>query len=250
MGFAWIRRRRTPAFQSSFLRLSRGVFLGFFVAALGTCCLPVRTSVSPPPPSVESMEGYISFRFSNGGTVTKSRLSFIYTRQRLGRIEILDALNRTVVLILIENDRAICGLPTEKVYWQGAWRTVSEKFLGLALSPPEIMALLCGQWSSTGGIFPELNEAESWKLRRESRGRVLGGENGEFGFTIKEFFPGSSVPRSLEFAHRSGGGRLTTLGLAFNKPAADDSFRAAFLKDGRYRSVTWEELEIVLKHES
>ena len=249
MGFVWIRRRRGVACQALSLRRFWLVLAGFSVAAWDTSCLSVRPSVSLPPPPIESMEGYVSFRFSSGGTIAKSRLSFIYTRERLGRIQVLDAINRTVALVLIEEDRVSCALPTEKVYWQGAWLTFSERFLGLAFSPPEVMALLSGQWSSTDGLFQALNGAESWTLRRDSGGRIVGGKNGEFGFIIKEFFPGSPVPRSLEFAHPSGGGRLTILGLEFNRPAGKDAFRAAFLEDGRYRSITWEEMESFLKHE-
>jgi hypothetical protein len=249
MGSVWTRRRKDVVLRSSSFRRFRPVILGLYFAALGTSCFPVRLSVSPPPPFIESMEGYVSFRFSSDGAVTKSRLSFLYTRQRLGRIEVLGAFNRTAALILIEDDRAACALPTEKVYWQGAWLTFSEKFLGLALSPPEVMALLSGQWSSTEGIFQSLIAAQGWTLHRDGGGRVSGGNKGEFGFKITEFFPGSPVPRSLEFVHPEGGGRLTTLGLGFNRPAGKDAFRAAFLEDGRYRPVTWEELESILKHE-
>jgi hypothetical protein len=249
MGFVWIRRRRDVACQALSLCRFWPVLAGFFVAAWHTSCLSVRPTVSLPPPFIESMEGYVSFRFSSGGTVAKSRLSFIYTQERLGRIQVLDAINRTVALVLIEDDRASCALPTEKVYWQGAWLTFSERFLGLALSPPEVMALLSGQWSSTVGLFQALNGAEGWTLQRDGDGRIFGGEKGGFGFTVKEFFRESPVPRSLEFAHPSGGGRLTTLGLEFNRPAGKDAFRASFLEDGRYRSVTWEELESFLKHE-
>jgi len=250
MGSVWTERDQGRLRFSAALHALRAALTAAFAAAWGISCIPARLSIVPPPPSVETMEGYISFRLSSGGTVAKSRFSFVYTEQRLGRIEILDAFSRAVALILIENDRAACALPAEKVYWQGEWLTVSKKFLGSELSPAEVMALLSGRWSSSQGVFQTLGEAAAWTLHRNGRNLVSGGEKGDFAFTVKNFFQGSPVPRTLEFTHPAGGGRLTTLGLEFNKPAGKDAFRASFLEDVRYRPVSWEELEGLWKNES
>ncbi len=250
MDSAWIERGRGGPTLSAALRAFRTALLAITAAVQGISCFPARPSVLPPPPLIESMGGYVSFRFSSGGAVARSRFSFIYTQQRLGRLEILDALGRSAALILIESDRAWCALPAEKVYWQGEWMKVSEKFLGSPLSPAEVMALLSGQWSSSQGIFQTLGAASGWTLHRDDRNLVSGGEKGDFAFSVKEFFAGGPVPRRVEFTHPAGHGRLTTLGLEFNKLAGKDTFLASFLEDVRYRSITWEELEGLWKNES
>ena len=183
-------------------------------------CRPSRLEVVPVPPEVRSIEGYGSLKVLQTGGSVRSRFSFIIEAGRRGKVEILDALNRTAAEIFLLPDEAYFVLRADKIYWKAGPDEVIEKFLGVRLDLAEVTGLLCGRWS--------------------------GGREG-LRLEVRETFSGGRVPRRVEFESPASAGTLTLLAVTFNAPAPEGSFALDFLSTHAAR--TWDEVERILRRE-
>jgi outer membrane biogenesis lipoprotein LolB len=202
-------------------------------------CFPTRPSFSPLPPHVESIEGYASLRLTRDGETVKSRFSFLFLLPGQGRIDIFDPLGRTVSSLFIEADEAFFVLPSKKIYWETTREEALSRFLGFALAPQEMTAILSGK--------PE--DLRGWELLRDSRDRVYRGLRGDIQFEVRQFFDGSRLPQLLALAHGGDRGSLRILRLNFNEPLKKNAFRLSFLQDEKYTATTWAGIEKWLRHE-
>jgi hypothetical protein len=188
--------------------------------AAGVACRPSRLEVIPVPPEVRTIEGYGSVKVSQPGGSVRSRFSFFIEAGRGGKVEILDALNRSAAEVFLLPDEAYFVLRRDKVYWKADPAGVIEKFLGVRLDLAEVTDLLCG--------------------------RRPGGRD-DLRLEVRETFGGGRVPRRVEFESSGSAGVLTLLAVTFNVPAAENSFALDFLST--YAERTWDEIERILRRE-
>jgi len=202
-------------------------------------CFPSRPSFSPLPPQVDSIEGYASLRLTRDGGTVKSRFSFLFLLPGQGRIDILDPLGRTVSSLFIEANEAFFVFPSKKIYWKTTREEAVSKFLGFALTPQEMTAILSGK----------LEDLSGWDLERDGRDRVNRGQRGDIQFEVRQFFDDSRLPQLLALAHGGDRGSLKILRLNFNEPLKKNVFRLSFLEREDYTAATWAEIEKWLRHE-
>lgn len=199
-------------------------------AALFSSCRPFRPNLRPSD-EVKGMEGYASLRLARDGTTSRTKFAFAVTLPDRARLEVFDALGRSVSLFLLQGEEAYLVLPSEKAYWRGNRGEVIEKFLGFAVGPAEILGLLSGRWTEAA--------AAEWDFVRDDRGRVVSGTRGDLDVVLLERFPGSDLPRRWSFRRDGTSGLVVLLEAAFNPPSSDINldFRRTFAPK------TWPEIE-------
>lgn len=211
---------------------------------LATGCRPPNTLLAPVPEELNEVEGYASLKITKSGETARSKFSFLIERSRRSKVNVTDILGRTIVEISIGERDAYFILPREKVYWKGTPDEIIEKFLGFRLSLPEMTGILCGSWTGA----PETQQAfEGWTFEKDREGRRAMGRRADLEFKVRKFFPGSSVPRQVDFQSTPCRGSLFILSINFNKPVAEDLFNMVFLKTHAPKS--WEEIEKILRRE-
>jgi hypothetical protein len=199
----------------------------------GACRAP-RPSVCAPS-EIREIEGYASLRLTRGGETARSKFAFALALPRLARIEIFDALGRSVSIFLVRGGEAYLVLPSEKVYWRGDRDEVIAKFLGFPVRPEEIAGLLSGRWSAAA--------AEGWALGRDNGGRIISGTRGDLAFQVLDFFSGSDLPRRWSFHAPGTEGVVGLLDAAFDRPGPD--FSPDFLR--LFAAKSWPEIERLLR---
>jgi len=205
-----------------------------------TACGTRPPVLGPVPQQIREIEGYVSLRISADGETAKFKFSFVLEPPDRGRVEVRDFLNRTVVEILArENKTAFLILLRERAYYEGSPENIIDKFLGFPLTLEETANLISGRWDKA--------QAGSWALEADAGGRWVAGGRRDFRFMVREFFPGSPVPRRLDFESGPRRGSLTVLALGFNRPLKGGLFAADFLKS--FTPKSWEEIERLLRHE-
>jgi len=205
------------------------------VAALSaTACRSLRPSLRPPE-EIREVEGYASLRLSRAGESSRSKFAFAVLLPNRARLEVFDALGRSVSIFLIRGEEAYLVLPSERAYWRADRDEVIEKFLGFPVVPAEIAGLISGRWSDTA--------AAGWTLVRDGNGRVVSGTRGDLSFRVLEFLSGSGLPRRWEFRSAGTEGVIGLLDAAFDRPSPD--FSVDFLRP--FASRTWPEIEKLLR---
>lgn len=214
-------------------RISLGSALIAAVLFLSGCRAP-KPGLRPPD-KIREIEGYASLRLTRDGETARSKFAFAVDSPRSARIEIFDALGRSVSIFLVRGEEAWLALPSKKAYWRGGREEVIAKFLGFPVRPAEIAGLLSGRWSDEAG--------EGWTLDRDNGGRVAAGTRGDLSFRVLEFFSGNDLPRRWSFRGSGTEGVVTLLETAFDRPGPD--FSPGFLRS--YSSLTWPEIERLLR---
>lgn len=220
----------------------RGFFPLLIAGVLGlsaAACFRVRPPVGTVPPTVNSLEGYASWRLVRDGASARSRFSFLIVLPDRGLIEITDPLNRTVSRLALEGETAYLVLPGKHAYWEADRPEVMTKLLGFDINPEELSALLSGREKGLSG----------WNLEADDRGRVVRGRRDGLAFSVRDFFDGGRLPRTVAFSNGTGLGSLRVIRLRFNQPLREGALRLSFLEDERYRGVGWPEIEKWLRDE-
>jgi hypothetical protein len=192
------------------------------------------------PPTVESLEGYASWKIVRDGASARSRFSFLIVPPDRGLMEITDPLNRTMSRLVIEGETAFLVLPGKHAYWKADRTDIMTKLIGFDINPEELSALLSGRQQGLGG----------WSLKTDDQGRVVGGQRGSLTFLVREFFDGGRLPRTAAFSNGTDQGSLRVIHLRFNPAPREGAFRLSFLNDSGYRAVGWAEIEKLLKDEN
>ena len=189
------------------------------------------------------MDGYgsLSLRRENGSV--KTRFSFRFILPDTGRIEALDVFGRMLAVLIFKEGDSWLLLPSRHAYWTGPEEELMEKFLGFGLKAGELARLLCGRWTEPG--VPD--GAGEWKLDRDTRGFILGGEREGFRFDVGDFFGGASVPRTIAFSRAGSSGKIRVLKIQFNRPPRGDLFGASILQG--LEPKTWPEIEALIQNE-
>jgi outer membrane biogenesis lipoprotein LolB len=217
---------------------------GWTVSLLATLflvsCFRSRPAVAPPPPTVQSVEGYASLRLTNEGKTAKSRLSFVFHVPDQGRFEVIDPLGRTASLLFLAGDQAYLVLPRKRAYWKSGRDEVMTKLLGFALSPEDLTHILTGR----------ADRLADWALEKDGRGRVIRGRRTDLLFEIRQFFEPDPLPRLIVLSKDEARGSLRILRLNFNQTLQADVFGLFFLDDTSFRPATWEEVERWLGEEA
>ena len=204
------------------------------IASLLTACARRPPVLVPPSGGVEAVEGFGSASVAGVDAAIKGKFGFVFRRPGLGRVEALDPIGRTAFLILFRDGRAWFVLPGKKAYAEDAAEVMMERFLGVALLPGDAVRLLSGTWAAGA----EGDGESGWKVEADAKGRSARGSRGEFAFTVREFFPGDSVPREIGLAGPGTSGRVKVLKLGFNPAPRPEIFDLAFLR--AYAAKTWE----------
>ena len=262
------------------LHLSLGL-IGFFLPLLalmaGCTLLPPPgglNKLSPAPSLISSVTGYLSFRLEREQERLRGRAFFLLAPGQ-GRLEILDPVGRLAMIAIWRDRKDWLIVPREKVYWEGR-REESDlvaQLVGFPLEPVELLAWIVGRTEglellteeggdasqeagnetskkplvSAANDLADRNILAGWQVERDKQGRLWRGEKGDLKITIIERSQESQVARSISLVHPCASGRLTLLGLDFNRPVAAPSFRLNFLENSGYRAVTWEEMEEILR---
>ena len=214
------------------MRRAAPAFIVLSAAALFSC-LPPRPTVAPPPPTVESVEGYATFRLTRDDETAKSRISFILRLPDQGRIEVIDPLGRSVSLLFIEGAQAHLLLPGRRAYWTSGREEVMSRLLGFAAELADLVHILAGREDRLTG----------WALEKDAQGRVVRGRRDDLEFETRLFFEKSPVPQLLILSRNHDRGSLRVLRLNFNQPLKENAFDLFFLKEKGYRAVGWDEVE-------
>jgi hypothetical protein len=215
----------------SSLRLRPATLFLAVAVSVVSCAGPVPRLV-PPPAGVEAVEGYGSASLQGTEAAVKGKFAFLFRRPGLGRVEALDPVGRTAFLIFFRSDRAYFVLPGKKVFAEERPETMMERFLGVSFLPDEMLLLLSGALAGEGN--------GGWNVERDGAGRVARGEKDGFSFTVREFFPGAGVPRTLGFSGPGTAGRMKVLSLGFDPPPRAGAFDLPFLRS--YALKTWAEI--------
>jgi hypothetical protein len=212
-------------------------------ALLLPACRPPRALVGPPPAEIRTIEGDASLRLTRDGRTSRSRFAFVLAPSRRGRVTVTAAFGAAAAEIVIAGPDGYFVLPSEKAYWKAAPEEIVEKFLGFPLSLDEMSGLICGRWpAGPGGETPA-----GWTLDRDGEGRTAAGRKGRLEFAVLEFFPGSPVPKVLDYRDPAGQGRLTVRSIEFNGPVGPGAFDLGFLRG--FSAKSWEEIRRMLDHE-
>ena len=222
------------------LRIS---IVAHFVLVALQACVSGPPVLSPPPIQIDALDGYGSLFLRRESGSVKTRFSFRFILPSTGRIEALDVFGRTLAILIFKEGDSWLALPSRHAYWTGPEEELMEKFLGFGLKAGELARLLCGRWTGPGAP----DGAGGWKLERDVRGYVLGGERDGFRFEVGEFFGGASVPRSVAFSRAGRSGRVRVLKIQFNRPPRGDLFGPSVLKG--LEPKTWPEIEALLQDE-
>lgn len=203
-------------------------------AVLLSACRTFRPVVRPPE-VMENIEGYASLRLTREGETSRAKFAFSVALPNRARLEVFDALGRSVSIFIVRGDEAYLVLPSEKAYWQAGRDEVIEKFLGFPVQPAEMLGLLSGRWTAAASA--------GWAFVRDDKGRMISGTRGGLEIRILEYVPGSFVPRRWSFRHAGTSGVVGLLEAAFDRPPLDISleFRRTFA------SKTWPEIERLLR---
>jgi len=216
------------------------------VILLSFSCRVPPVMIPTVPPSLTEIEGYASLKITRSGETAKSKFAFVLGLPHRAKIEIQDPLGRKAAEILINDRDGYFILASEKAYWRASPGEIMEKFLGFQLSLREMTGLLCGRWRAE--TIEERQALSAWKFRDDAEGRKAAGWRGNLEFTVLEFFPGSPVPRRLEFRSPDDHGNLGILAMAFNRPLSENAWAMDFMN--AYASMTWADIEKMLRHEN
>jgi outer membrane biogenesis lipoprotein LolB len=203
-------------------------------------CHPPRPAVSPPPPVVESVEGYAAFRLAKNGGTAKSKLSFLFRLPGQGRIEVIDPLGRTASVLFLDAEEAYLVLPSKRAYWKAGREEVMSRLLGFAVGTEDMVHILTGRADRLTG----------WTLEKDGQGRVVRGGRDDLRFEIRQFFEQSPLPRLVVFIRAEDRGSLRVLKMSFNQPMKADAFHHFFLEEGGYRPADWPEIENWLREKA
>jgi hypothetical protein len=221
-----------------------------FVLLLLVCCRPTGVLLQPVPVKVDRIEGHASLKISGERGSARSKFTFLFQLPHQGRIEVSDfLLGRTLYQIIVDRERAVFLVPSKRVYWEGEEEEIIDYFLGFRLSLDEMINLIKGKWEERARGGEHERDVDSWSLKKDERGRILGGTRGNLHFEVQEFLSDSHIPRILIFQYPMNSGRLKMLRIDFNRPAKKkNAFSLSFLAD--YRRVSWEEIEKILADEN
>jgi len=196
-------------------------------------CLPPRPAVAPLPQTVESVEGFATFRLAREEGTAKSKLSFIFRLPGQGRIEVLDPIGRTASILFLDSEAAYLVLPGRHAYWRSSREEVMSKLLGFSLGLEDLTYLLTGRADRLSG----------WNLEKNSQGRIVRGQCGDLKFEVRQFFERSPLPRLLVLSRAEDKGSLRVLRMNFNQPLKPKAFHYYFLEEEGYRPADWNEVE-------
>lgn len=199
--------------------------------------------MGPAPAEIREIEGDASLRLTREGRTARSRLDFVLEPSRRGRVTVTGVLGAAAAEIVIAGAEGYFVLPSERAYWKADPEEIVEKLLGFPLSLDEMTGLVCGRWPAG----PDGGPPAGWTFDRDAQGRTATGRKGGLEFAVLEFFPGSEVPKVLEYKDPYGQGRLTIRSIEFNGPAAAGAFDLGFLRG--FSARTWEEIRKMLDHE-
>lgn len=202
-------------------------------AAALISCHTSRPTVAPPPPTVESIEGFATFRLARNGETAKSKLSFLFRLPGQGRVEVLDPLGRTASILFLDNDVAYLVLPGRRAYWKSGREEVMSKLLGFSLEAEDLALILTGRADRLSG----------WDLEKDRGGRVVRGRREDLSFEVRQFFEPGPLPWLLVLSRGEDRGSLRVLRMNFNQPLQEKAFHYFFLEEGGYREADWNEVE-------
>jgi len=214
-----------------------------FLMSLG--CRPPRPALAPGV-RLESVEGYASLALDSERGRGKSKVSFSVQLPDRARVDVFDALGRSLVSLVNRGDESYFVFVPGKAYWRGGREEMFEKFLGFSLSLEEWAGLMAWRWASSEGA--EAAGLSGWTLTRDSKNRVAAAERNGVTFEVKEFFPGTLTPHTLAFRSDRSSGRLKIFEVKFNSLRAAEDAPLWFLQD--YEAVTWEGMERLLADEA
>jgi len=237
----FIARRRA----SSLPRFCALFVSGALALAFGQSCRPARLQLEPGV-RLESLEGYAFLKISDARASAKSKFSFVIQLPGKGRIDVFDALGRSLFTLISEGPEAYFVAVPKKAYWRGSQHEILEEFLGFDLSLEEMAGLLSGRWGQ--GPAGDSQAFRGWAWTRDAGGRVVAGESGGLRFEVKDFLVGGAQPHTILFKSAHNSGSIKVYEVKFNVPAKAEPFRLWFLNE--FRETTRGEMERLLGDEA
>jgi len=236
------RARRRP---SLVLRLCDFFIWGVLGLGFGLSCRPAQLRLGPGM-RLESLEGYAFLKISGDRASAKSKFSFVIQLPDKGRIDVFDALGRSLFSLISEGTEAYFVAIPKKAYWRGSQHEILEEFLGFDLSLEEMAGLLSGRWGQ--GPAADGRAFRGWAWTRDAGGRVVAGESGGLRLEVKDFFVGGAQPHTVLFKSAHNSGSIKIYEVKFNVPPKAGPFRLWCLAD--FRETTREAMERLLGDEA
>lgn len=236
---------RTRGSPSLLPRVSALFLAAVVAAALGQSCRPPQLRLGPGE-RLDSLEGYADLKISDGRAGSKSKFSFVIQLPDKGRIDIFDALGRSLFTLISDGREAYFVAIPKKAYWRGSQRDILDAFLGFDLSLEEMAGLLSGGWGQSPA--PNGEAFQGWAWTRDAKGRVVAGEGEGLRLEVKDFFAGGVQPHTILFTSARNSGSIKVYEVKFNVPPKSAPFRLWFLGD--FRETTREEMERLLGDEA
>lgn len=225
--------------------MHRTRFLGIclLLILLGSC-RSSKVLFSPPPSSVQSIEGYASLRIQGDQGTFRSKFSFLFQLPDQGKIVVFDPLGRTVYQIVVIHGQSYLVVPSRRAYWEGDEEDIIDNFLGFRLNLREMIFLLSGNKEEMSG--QDKIDLKDWFFIKDEGGRIKEATKRNLRILMEEFFENTPFARILIFDHPTNAGRLKILRMAFNQPYDSGVFSTEFL--GRFERKTWEEIQEMMKN--
>lgn len=225
------------------MRQARFLGICLLLILLGSC-RSSKVLFSPPPSSVQSIEGYASLRIQGDQGSYRSKFSFLFQLPDQGKIVVFDPLGRTVYQIVVIDDHSYLVVPSRKAYWEGDEEEIIDNFLGFRLSLKEMIFLLSGNKEEMSG--QNKLDLEDWFFIKDDSGRIKEAAKRNLRIMMDEFFENTPYARVLIFDHPMNAGRLKILRMAFNQPYDTEVFSTEFL--ARFERKTLEEIQEMMKN--
>jgi len=186
-----------------------------------------------------------------------------------GRLEILDAIGRLVLIALWSEQAEYLILPSERAYWSGSQgrSKLMAELIDLPLDPVEILVWIVGQGKGLIPLAGELNLSwalrpheeqnlpgqtpepanSGWQVEWAETGKLRRGQKNGLKIEVQEYFKAKGVAKVLKFTHLSDSGRITVLGLDFNQNFSAENFQSDSIIEKSYRAISWEEMKSFLR---
>ncbi|MGB9835334.1 MAG: LolA family protein [Candidatus Saccharicenans sp.] len=191
-----------------------------------------------PAREVESIQAESSFFYHGEAGQGRSRLlMYLQTPDRL-RLEIFNPFGGLEYILWLNGEQASLYLPGKKVFWEGSSLKLTTEFLGGPITTNELAWLFSGR-------IEQLSQSPGWKSAGQRPSNFYVGEKDGWKLSIKEFFKGGEIPRTIYFEKPGQVVRLRLLKIKFNPRFSTEVFLPSYAQSAE--KLSWEEISELWK---
>ncbi|MDD8020280.1 MAG: lipoprotein insertase outer membrane protein LolB [Acidobacteriota bacterium] len=203
---------------------------------MGSISCLTSSPIVVPPGEISDFRGQASFYFSSPWQQGRVKLNFFFELPARARLEVLNPFGGLESILWLTGQKATLYLSAKRVYWQGPTSFPLREFLGGEISVEDLSRLILGQ-------ADELDN--SWEITSGASGEVIKGRKEDLSFELKDYSPGSQVPRTIVFQKQNYSARIRLTKMKFNQISKAELFIPSFPAGAR--EVSWEEISNLWK---